>query len=1612
MKEIALFEKLSNEKQKHIEVLLLPEYKGVWITAIEKYPGEAHFINELLQNADDANASKVSFVLSEDGLVFKHNGNVRFTVSDIATADEDRQNGKYGHINSITGLGDSQKLREQKIGKFGIGFKAVFAYTANPEIYDDFFSFRLDNFIVPVSIPDNRDDRNKGETLFYFPFNHATKAKTVAYEEVEKKLKSLQNSIIFLNNIREISWKSKQESGSFKKLLHTSENMMQHNDLLSQVYHVSSVVGNKRIPETFRIFSKNITTDENDFSHKISIGFKIKNDDSFDTAGSYGAFCFFPTQEITNQKFLIHAPFLLTDNRQNLLPNQEWNKLLIKELVQLTQESFKVFRNEDLSGNNSILAKNFLNFLPYNENAFFDQNTSNPIQFYPFYKGFLELLQTEQILPGRNNTFYNKEKAYWAADPDLADLFSDQQLSQLLAVDNAGFVFTDLGHKNAEYTNRPLANYLKNSVKEIIDPAKLIRLITKEFTENQTIEWLLKFYEYLNDKPSYLAISKDYHVVLCDDNTAEKPYNKRKLHYNVFLPTTTTTDFKTVHPQLFSSEIGKTFFSNLGLSQPDIKAVFLNTVLKNYDKDEVSIDDEDLINHTRTLIDFFKSQDTSEFEQYIERISHLHLFRGRSNKVEDEVYLYRSIDLYKPTSDLLLYFEGFESAVFFDEGFYEAHFSKEELAKLHSILDILKVKNHPDIETVEDYPNRGLLDYFQLSAHKDNRTNILYDKEIQGLELFQEKISFESSLAGWQVLKELIRQNSDEAHHAFGLLGILEYKPQNKRKFFYTSFESSALRSLRTTPWLYDKENKLVIPQEIAIDQLHNDYDISSSLAQNLISVLQFKISFDDPELSDDQQEIYDLGKKIASLGLSEEEVMAALEELQKNKNQKPVISPVQEDLFPDDENEDDIPEVTEKKKKVKNTIKKIAESLFDKISENFDEEKEISTQISKKEDEEDFEENVNYVPPINLEEEYQKRIEEVQRELEEIQLMEQLKNDIVAHEKYTFGWFKALMELEYRDSVELNNSGKDISISFGSAQMENDDSRMLILSKPVRPIPHSIEEHGDLLINLFIGNEIKQVSVEVVNVKEYTVRAKIRRVSEVINIDFSKVTKAVIDIKNPIFLLEKLRSNLIGLDFELEDNLKEQLPENIEFIFGPPGTGKTTYLADQVIIPEMKKNQDLKILVLTPTNKAADVLSAKIMEKMKPDNSYLEWLIRFGLSGDAKVAEELSEDFKKIDIDNYNKATVISTIARFSYDFFLPEGSFQKNYLSEIPWDFVIIDEASMITLPNIVNVIYRQTQAKIIIAGDPFQISPISRVPEWQDENIYTMVNLNSFKEPQTEPHNFSIVKRETQYRSIPSVGRIFSVFTYDDLLQHHRTHEEQKVLKIDNVDFKALNVIKFPVAKFESIFKPNSLEGSKYHIYSALFTVELVLHIAKERMAKQEEFFKIGIICPYRAQSDIIERIISQEFTNNEFVEISVGTIHGFQGDECDAIFTIFNPPNYIKGNPDMFLNKHNILNVAISRARDYLFVLMPDDKTENVKKLQKINQIADLCFVYGGQNFAQFSSITIENKLFGSPSYIYDNSFATTHQKVNVYSKPIKKYELRCEEKAVDVQIQRD
>ena len=124
--------------------------------------------------------------------------------------------------------------------------------------------------------------------------------------------------------------------------------------------------------------------------------------------------------------------------------------------------------------------------------------------------------------------------------------------------------------------------------------------------------------------------------------------------------------------------------------------------------------------------------------------------------------------------------------------------------------------------------------------------------------------------------------------------------------------------------------------------------------------------------------------------------------------------------------------------------------------------------------------------------------------------------------------------------------------------------------------------------------------------------------------------------------------------------------------MFGPPGTGKTTHLAQRVILPIMRGVEDKKILVLTPTNKAADVLARKIVDTMDDKSSYEDWLVRFGGTGDELLEEKQIVKDKTFDIKKLKRNVTITTIARFPYDFFMING--ERLFLDEMKWDYMNI--------------------------------------------------------------------------------------------------------------------------------------------------------------------------------------------------------------------------------------------------------------------------------------------------------------------------------------------------
>jgi hypothetical protein len=152
-----------------------------------------------------------------------------------------------------------------------------------------------------------------------------------------------------------------------------------------------------------------------------------------------------------------------------------------------------------------------------------------------------------------------------------------------------------------------------------------------------------------------------------------------------------------------------------------------------------------------------------------------------------------------------------------------------------------------------------------------------------------------------------------------------------------------------------------------------------------------------------------------------------------------------------------------------------------------------------------------------------------------------------------------------------------------------------------------------------------------------------------------------------------------------------------------------------------------------------------------------------------------------------------------------------------------------------------------------------------EWIGENIYTMVRLQAFdpvsQREQMYPIPYPVVNLTTQYRSIDTIGSLYSQFIYDGILRHDRPNSSKKALNLPNLPLKEVNIIQFPSHSLELLYRPQLLNGSHYHLYSALLTVELTQYIAQHwHQQHPKNIIRIGIVCPYKAQATLVDKLLA--------------------------------------------------------------------------------------------------------------------------------------------------------
>ncbi|WFF73667.1 ATP-binding protein [Proteiniclasticum sp. QWL-01] len=1600
------FEDLTVNREEGAKALEGFALRGVKNSVVEKYSDQAHFIYELLQNADDAKATSARFELFKDKLVFAHNGTRRFSVTDPATEAQDLEDGTLGDINAITAVGGSNKTDEATIGKFGVGFKAVFQYTSTPHIYDPNVFFKIERFIVPIRLEQDYLGRRDGETLFVFPFDHDKRSPEESYADISEKLRSLDYPLLFLSSLKDIEFEISGILGLYGK---TVEEKRDFDGVTAEFIRLTQNDGENRedlYDNMLWLFTRD---DEN--AHTYSVGYFIDGEGHL-IPKSHTAFCFFPTKEVTGLNFILHAPFLLTDSREGIRAGVQHNLSMIALLSELAADSLVYLRDIGLSKSVPLIDDNIFDIVPYDDSGFGDITSKKAISFKPFYTAIKEAFASQEIIPTLNNGYVTSSHAFWGGgdNSQLAEVFSNYQLAVLTKNEKARWAFPSLSTPRSAGKSVKF-DYIRAIVENIVTDNAVIDMLNKSFIEAQKIEWLHTLYKYISVNADRTKRVKTKPIFLDAEGKAAEAYDSKDQAV-LFLPLDGGSGFRTINEFLMQNEETLEFIKRIGVSEPSLRDEIYTIILPRY-KDGVSIS---------TKPDFKKF-----FQYYLScplntAKSFLDLLRGQKFVLcqrEGDKTQYRAIPngIYFPFEPLPSWFAEKPEALFvcFDE--YIELLGNDKREDLVRFLSELGVKDTPRIllrilTEDEAYAIRPRFEW-QQPAYYNMNTRKWSERYIDGCKENIDRIvanqDVELSIMVWNQLLKLVEYGVFKDRYSWSHDSIL----YGKYEYFYRSqqtdyFDSNEAKRLRTQPWLLNANGEFVSTSLLTVQTLNPQYNVSNDEALELFRILGIKEEVE--ELIDDD---IDIASFAESYGYSEEDVKRLIEE--DLKRRKAAEEPEENFDFgnDDDENEEvdgsfdgegDIPIIS------KPSIKRVGKEITKRATST---PKERLTKTEDATDNAPTDEDDYSKPTVDISKKIEKVKEQAEREIQEIARLEDLKQQAEEADVYSFGWFKALLELESLNSGENNANSREISISFAKVEREEGTSRTLILKHPNRYIPQSMEDLADIPLELhFAGQPMVKVAVEVVSVKSYTLRAKLRTNAQIDDIDLSQVTEARIEACNPVFLIEELRKAFIRLGeengYDDDYDMQSNLCENIEFVFGPPGTGKTTHVARDIILPLMKSPQDLNVLVLTPTNKSADVLVRRLMECLGSDHSYINWLVRFGATNDNTIEQSDVFRDKTFDIRTFPRNVTVTTIARFPYDYFLMDDG-KRLTLSGLMWDYIIIDEASMIPLANIVYPLYKKTPEKFIIAGDPFQIEPITTVDTWKNENIYTMVELKSFTETTTVPHNYHVELLTTQYRSIPGIGEVFSQFAYGGVLKHYRTAESQRTLPIEDfIDLKPLNIIKFPVSKFESIYRPKRLQSkTPYQVYSALFAFEFMKYLTSLiEMVKGDEDFRIGLIAPYRAQADLIDKLMTSVVLPKN-VDVQVGTIHGFQGDECDIIIALFNPPPKISTHKDMFLNKLNIVNVSISRARDYLIVLMPDDETENINNLTLIKKVERLCKEQ--PDWVEQLSPEIEELIFGSKSYLEDNSFSTSHQLVNVYEKPEKRYEVRSEDNAVDVQI---
>jgi len=809
-------------------------WEGMVRVLTQLYPDNAHFIYELLQNAEDANASNVRFNLTNEGLVFEHDGSRNFSFMDVQ---------------SILSIGDSTKTSSKtKIGKFGVGFKAVFDYTQTPEIRSGDYHFRIRDLVVPELLPASRIGADGFGTQFKFPFDHPKKSGQSATAEISAALRALGDvTLLFLSRIGRISYVL--PDGSVGGLERTLPLAMQQAGRTGEHIQVTvnSPAGDSRKSNWLRYRQTvSIEDDEDESTSKecaIAVAFGLEEENGRTkkskwrmTPLSPGRVCiYFPAEkETSNLRFHLHAPFASTvarDSRRDTKGNDQ----LLAAIADLAAASIEDIRDRGL------LTVAALEVLPIEEDRL-------PKFYEPIREKIVQAFARHDLVPTRSGG-HRASGELFRGPADISALLIDEDLVSITGKTWG----PPLWCANPPQVNQRADKFLDSlsvenwgwdELSEALDCGNLTILYREDCGRPKRLEawlaskedsWLQRFYALMHDAVSrhhqYPDISE-----LCLVRAQKGDVDHMIRPGDAFFPLVDAdkenTEITWVKKECYSpgktdgqKSSARSFLEWSGVKVFDEKAA-LALVIDTYNGKSFP-DDVTHIRHIKRFVAFFNANPKS-----LDFFSGKPFLLGVKTKVADKKDFFPSSALYldSPYEDtgLSVILSGDDKYTLWS-GYLHSGLSKDfvEFVKaigVQSRLDIVKAKpwenvrwSYLKLDWIGD--GRGRKKRWTSSATSEDWT-------IKGIQELTRSPSIESSRLIWRAL---IRADAKVAKARF----------RPNQQYELRDSDSQLVYWLKSTAWIPDCDGAFLPPQEISRTRLRSDFPYDNQ--NGLLDEIEFE---------------------------------------------------------------------------------------------------------------------------------------------------------------------------------------------------------------------------------------------------------------------------------------------------------------------------------------------------------------------------------------------------------------------------------------------------------------------------------------------------------------------------------------------------------------------------------------------------------------------------------------------------------------------------------------------------------------------------------------------------------------------------------------------------